>query len=543
MGAGKIDSFEGQEIYVSRALRVSRDGKTIGSLAKRAGGQNAAKLIWTAHDGGARILLGVQNSLYYDGGFWTTVLDIDLASGKERVAVSPVDYVFDWYADGNGAVRMGYGYEDQRRIGRIYYRPGAKGGFKTINKARFSRAEELTFPALFLSEPGKALAYDDSTGFTRIREYDLETQEMGKDVFGTEGYDVDAIISNTEDNRMLGVSYTAERVKQHWFDPELAAIQADLDKASPGLDVRIVSMNRDSSRMLVHIGAPDRMGAYYVFDRNAGKMALFALENEALQAKAMAPVKTIHYKARDGIDIQAVLTLPRGREPKSLPLVLMPHGGPNARDYETWDYWAQFVASRGYAVIQPNYRGSTGLGQAFADLGDGEWGLKMQDDLNDAVDHLAKSGIADPKRVCIVGGSYGGYAAMYAAGRDPGRFRCAVSFAGVSDLVALKRFDRTFLNKNSATDWLESRAADLRAVSPIGNVERVSVPLLLVHGKKDLRVPVAQSRSIAEALEKSGKTVRYIELPEGDHNLSRQDDRVTFLTELAAFLVKYNPAD
>ena len=234
-------------------------------------------------------------------------------------------------------------------------------------------------------------------------------------------------------------------------------------------------------------------------------MNFFAKEYEGLGTEAFNPVKTIRYKARDGLEISAVLTLPRERDAKQLPLILMPHGGPFARDSETWNWWAQFLAERGYAVLQPNYRGSSGYGAAFAEKGEGQWGLAMQDDLNDALDWAVKQGIADAKRVCIAGASYGGYAAMRAAQRDGERFRCAVSYAGVSDLTSMMRYDSRFLNHGTRRDWMKEQAPDFRAVSPIYFPEQFSVPILLMHGKKDLRVQVKQSREMAEKLDKAGK--------------------------------------
>jgi dipeptidyl aminopeptidase/acylaminoacyl peptidase len=224
----------------------------------------------------------------------------------------------------------------------------------------------------------------------------------------------------------------------------------------------------------------------------------------------------------------------------------MPHGGPFVRDSENWDWQVQFLANRGYAVLQPNYRGSSGYGTAFAAKGKGQWGLAMQDDLNDAVDWAVKEGLADEKRVCIVGGSYGGYAAMRAAQRDGAKYRCAVSYAGVSDLSAMTRYDRRFLNSGGRADWLQQQAPDYAAVSPINYPGQFSTPILLMHGKKDRRVQVGQSREMAEKLKQAGKIAGrdfiYVEQPLADHFFSRQADRLDFLQRLDAFLKEHNPA-
>ena len=251
---------------------------------------------------------------------------------------------------------------------------------------------------------------------------------------------------------------------------------------------------------------------------------------------------SIVYKARDGLEIPAILTLPPGKEPKNLPLIVLPHGGPQVRDHERWDWWSQFLADRGYAVIQPNYRGSAGFGDKYLKLGDGEWGLKMQDDIVDAKTWAVETGLADPDRACVVGGSYGGYVAMRAAQRDHEHFRCAVSFAGVSDLPEMLKNGRRSIFGKYMREYWEKRTGDLSDVSPIKFTREFGAPILVVHGKKDLRVPVEQSRDLVDLLQKAGKPVVYVEQPEGDHHFSRMEDRLQFLLEMEKFLDKHNPA-
>jgi dipeptidyl aminopeptidase/acylaminoacyl peptidase len=193
-------------------------------------------------------------------------------------------------------------------------------------------------------------------------------------------------------------------------------------------------------------------------------------------------------------------------------------------------------------VVQPNYRGSSGYGTRFAELGRGEWGRKMQDDVDDGLAHLARQGMADASRACIVGASYGGYAALRAAQRAPQLYRCAMSYAGVSDLAATSRYDRNFFNSRGRRQWLSTQAPDFRDVSPLNHAADFTIPVLLMHGDRDVVVPVSESRRMAERLRSAGKPHRYIEQRGGDHHFSRGDDRLQFLRELEAFLDQHNPA-
>ena len=543
VGVGATVPVMGDEWYIRRAAGVRADGGKVQPLAWREAAQGADDVLWIADDGSPRILLAFQKSIFpSEEDFWPQVHEVDVSTGKLKRVAAPTRDVMSWYADAAGNVRMGVGFDDASRQARLLYRDGGKGFFRTVARASMKADEELTVPALFLAEPGKALAFDAKDGHRALYELDLATMKLGKQVFAAPGYDVGGIVADATGTGLAGVHYTDERSQVRWFDPKLAAVQAEIDKAVGDRRASIISLSRDRSKMVVHVGGPRQAGSYYFFDTAYGSMRLLALANPLLKNARLAPVRTLRYAARDGLSIPAVLTLPEGRDAKNLPLILMPHGGPAARDAEDYDWWAQFLANRGYAVVQPNYRGSTGYGTAFEDAGKGQWGLRMQDDLNDAVAHLARAGIADPKRVCVVGGSYGGYAALRAAQRDGASYRCAVSFAGVSDLRHLARFDGRSLYGRSHKAYLQKQAPDFRSVSPIHHAAQFSAPVLLIHGKKDLRVPVAQSRGMAQRLRAAGKPVDYVELAQGDHFLSRQEDRLVFLKTLEAFLAKHNPA-
>ncbi|MFA6123728.1 MAG: S9 family peptidase [Sphingomonas sp.] len=540
---GTTAPVEGDSWYLRRTLGISADGKKINILGRDLAAQSADDILWIARDGRPHVLIALQTSIYSDHvGFWPEVRDFDVTTGKNVRVQSSAENVFNWYADPAGTVRYGIAYDDDVRSYRLLYRDTAAQSFRTVSRARGKDADLGNTPAMFLPEPGKALAYDDAEDVTALYPLDLATLKTGPKLFGVPGYDIDSILTTDGGTRLAGVRYTDTRLRTHWIDPVLADVQTKVDAAIGTRVAHIVSWSSDFKVLILQVGGADRPGAYYLYRPAEGVMHLIAMVNDTLGLKAYAPVRTIKYKARDGLEISAVLTLPRGKDPKNLPLILLPHGGPYARDDESWDWWTQFLASRGYAVLQPNYRGSSGFGKAFTNKGRGQWGLAMQDDLTDAVKWAADSGIADAKRVCIIGGSYGGYAAFRAAQRDGAVYRCAVSYAGVSDMPAMLRYDGAFLNGGRSKDYLRDQAPDLKGVSPIYGAAQFSMPILIMHGKKDTVVPVKQSREMAAKLKAAGKPYVYIEQPLGDHHFTRQADRLEFLKAMEAFLKEHNPA-
>ncbi|HQT52011.1 MAG TPA: S9 family peptidase [Phenylobacterium sp.] len=294
-----------------------------------------------------------------------------------------------------------------------------------------------------------------------------------------------------------------------------------------------------------------KTGAAYMFvDLTAGRASMVDDMQAGLGPDELATPKMITYKAGDGLEIPAVLTLPKGRDAKNLPLVVMPHGGPESYDGLGFDWWSQALAARGYAVLQPNFRGSSGYGQAFTAKGYGEWGRKMQTDLSDGVKHLTAAGMVDPKRVCIVGASYGGYAALAGVALEPEVYRCAVSLAGLSDLHKMLVWQRSRMGgeRNSTTRYwrrfmgVEGREeSGLAAYSALSQVSSIKAPVLLIHGKDDLVVPYEQSQFMADALTAAGKPVELVTLSAEDHWLSREATRIQMLQATVTFLEKANP--
>jgi dipeptidyl aminopeptidase/acylaminoacyl peptidase len=289
----------------------------------------------------------------------------------------------------------------------------------------------------------------------------------------------------------------------------------------------------------VRVTSSTEPGTYYLFDSEKHQLTPIDYARSGLEPEQMAPVRRIEYQARDGVTIHGLLTVPRGLEAKSLPAVLLPHGGPLAHDSLQFDWIAQFLANRGYVVLQPNFRGSSGYGIAFERAGDRQWGRSMQDDVTDGAQWLIQQGIADATRMAIVGGSYGGYAALMGAVKTPDLFRCAVSLNGVSDLVALLTSDTGGFKDELIARHIGDPSADrdmLEAVSPIRQIDKIKVPVLLLHAKDDLRVDPDQSRRMLDALQKAGKPSKFVAIESGEHWLLNEAGRTQFLTALEEFL-------
>jgi dipeptidyl aminopeptidase/acylaminoacyl peptidase len=334
-----------------------------------------------------------------------------------------------------------------------------------------------------------------------------------------------------------------------WFDEELAMQQASLDEAFPGESPWIENWSQDRSRFIVSIERPDRAPVFYLYDANERTAKALAGAYPELDRTRLAPRLPYTFTARDGVEIPGYLTRPLGIEGPA-PLVLLPHRGPMERDVDGFDWLAHFFASRGYAVLQPNYRGSSGYGRVWEDAGHGGWGIGvMQHDLSDGVAALVAAGIADPERVCIVGASYGGYAALAGAAFTPELYRCAVAINGVSDLRDIHTLYTGRRDGRSAavTYWErsmgveESRGArdKLDAASPAQHADRVQAAVLLIHGRDDSVVVFGQSRSMERALRAAGKPVQLVELEGEDHWLSEARTRVATLEAVEAFLAEH----
>ncbi|MGV8928467.1 MAG: alpha/beta hydrolase family protein [Brevundimonas sp.] len=359
----------------------------------------------------------------------------------------------------------------------------------------------------------------------------------------------DFLVHHPRTRMLIGGGRSEEAgIRYEFLDPQASQRWQSVERAFTDKAPSLVSWNDALSQLVVFTDTGEA-GQYLLVDFDRGTAGILADAYPAIAAEQVGTVRSIQYAAHDGLGISGYLTLPPGvSEPSGLPLVVLAHGGPASRDVAGFDWWAQALASRGYAVLQANFRGSTGNGRAFLEAGYGEWGRKMQTDLSDGVRWLAAEGIIDPGRVCIVGASYGGYAAMAGLTLDRDVYRCGVSVGGVSDLRRMVNWEARherhtqavrYWNRFMGAARLNDRALD--ELSPVYLAASVDSPLLLIHGRDDTVVPIEQSRVMAEALRRADKPVEFVELPGEDHWLSRSATRLQMLVETVRFLEANNP--
>jgi len=382
---------------------------------------------------------------------------------------------------------------------------------------------------------------DDDFSF---REYFPGTQTWGE---AFSGLSMSAIF-DPADHTLIGYRNTSgDETRYVMFRPADQQAWDAIGRAFPGQRVSLADWSTDRKRIVVLVDSPTEGPGYALVDLATKQASWLGQLYLRLAPEDISPVRPVAFKATDGTPLTGYLTLPRGREAKGLPLVMLPHGGPQARDYPGFDWWTQALASRGYAVLQVNYRGSSGFGQAFVEAGYGEWGGKMQTDLSDGVAHLAAEGVIDPARVCIVGASYGGYAALAGVTLQSGVYRCAASFAGVSDLQKMVTWIKPRKGEWAERYWLRYMGAEdetaplLVERSPAAFADRITAPVLLIHGKDDTVVGIEQSREMVRAMEAAGKPVEFITLEGEDHHLSRGQTRLQMLEAIVGFLERHTP--
>lgn len=445
--------------------------------------------------------------------------------------------VRDWMADRQGNLRLGKALNYESGEASIRY---TNVGDDTWHKMFEHNAlqESGVTPLGFAKDPNILYyrAYkDDKLALYKI---DLLAQQSTL-VFEDPNYDVDGrLIYSRLTNDVIGISHASSETGRIYWDDNYQMFQQAINLAMPDTSNHFVDFSDNENVYLIYAENDFTPGVYFIGNREEKSLIGMFKQYPNLVSKLTSSHKLVTYTARDGTTLEGYLTLP---ENATIPVatILHPHGGPAAREYDGFDYWTSFFSNRGYAVFRPNFRGSSGYGKQFADSQMKGWGLTMQDDLTDAGHWLVSENIADPKRMCIVGASYGGYAAAMAAVKTPDLFKCAISFAGVMDLEDLVSKSRHYLNKKFINKQLGEDDDDLEARSPYYQAKKIKIPILLLHGEEDRVVDVRQSRKMADELENLGKDVTYVELENGDHYLSIQRNRHRVFQEMETFLKKH----
>ena len=475
-----------------------------------------------------------------DSGWVSILYEVDLASGNGKALVSGTPFTVDWLADASAEHVLRSDFNPTSGNFEIYVRRGSL--WKELYKSKdCGRLSLLGLNALNTA----AIVGGQTCGDERSKVWSLPLDGSPMTVL-IEDPELDAehTIFDPFDDRVLGMAMSGSDEPVRWLEPQAERRSSALQRSFGSPNVRMLGRSADYKRVIVLAEKMQQAPVYYLVDFTAKTADILNERYPLLTGVKLGAVRQFKYLARDQYPLFGYLTAPPEASEKNQPVVVLPHGGPEARDDPGFDWMAQFFASRGYIVFQPQFRGSSGLGNGHAIAGRQQWGLRMQDDVTDGVRALIEQGIADPNRICIVGGSYGGYVALAGAAFTPELYACAAGIAGVFDLPAFIGYIKTLEGKesNSVAYWREhigpAMAPQVIAKSPARNAGAIRAPILLLHGTDDTTVPVAQSRLMARALEGANKGHQLIELPGDDHFLSSSVMRVRALTELERFLAE-----
>ncbi len=469
-----------------------------------------------------------------------TAVLVNVNTGHVNTIASPYLENGTFLADEDGNVDVAVEADEKLiDVTHIYYRPHHKAKWEKLDYP--ARSPNGAIRPIALDE-GKHVLYVASsheTGRFAIYKFDLETKKKAV-VSSDPKVDDSGVIM--EDGRLVGVQYDPDYNEKEILDPRSLRMQlyGDLTRSFPNSRIDSLNLTRDKSQGIFRVDSDMDPGQYYSIEVASKKIRKIGESRVQLDRQLLSPMKPVTYKARDGLEISGYLTIPKSTKGKMMPTVILPHGGPHGvRDYWGYDSEVQFLASRGYAVFQINYRGSGGYGYEFQRAGYRQWGRSMQDDLTDGTKWLIKEGYADPKRICIYGASYGGYAALMGVVREPDLYRCAVSYVGVTDLT-IQRSSSDTSNFDAGHDYLDKALGvdekDLKARSPVYNVEKIKVPIFLAAGKDDVRVPFANAEKMEEALRKAGKPVETLYKGSEGHGFQQDPNRFEFYYRLERFL-------
>ena len=543
--------------YSTRMFAVNTDGSNVKIVEPRRGGGDSLRMSlwgggvidWLPEENGSVLMMrdyvpeqstGTLLGQTRDG---MGVDKLDTRSLSSRTVERPDPKAVEFITDGRGDVRIvgrrtttpdGY---DTGVIRYNYRRQGSRDWLPLMNYDGFN---DVGFNP-YRVDTDLDVAYGLKKVNGRLVAYSLKLDGSGVETKLFEaprGVDVSGFAQIGRRGRVVGVTYSTDRPEVHYIDPDLAKLAAGISKALPNLPlVRFVDSSADESVLLIWAGSDRDPGRYYLLDRKTKKMGELLPSRSGLPVARLAEVKSMTYKAADGTAVPAYLTLPAGSSGKNLPAIVMPHGGPGSRDEWGFDWLSQFFAARGFAVIQPNFRGSSGYGdQWFQKNGFQGWQTAIGD-VRDAGTYLVREGIADPKKLAIVGWSYGGYAALQSAATSPDLFRAVIAVAPVTDLERLRQQFRDWTNFEVASRFI-GKGPHVAEGSPARRAEAIKAPVLMFHGTYDRNVDIAHSRLMADRLKDAGHPAQLVTYDKLDHYLEDSAARTDMLSKSDAFLRK-----
>jgi dipeptidyl aminopeptidase/acylaminoacyl peptidase len=526
-----LKDFKGDENF--HVVAVDTDGKNLIDLTPfekvRAG------IVDDLYDNDAEMILSLnkRNPEVFD------VYRVDLNTKQLTLIAENPGNVTGWVTDHTGCIRLALATDGVDSS--ILHRPDENTPFKIVITTNF---KEQIQP-LFFDFDNKLLfaSSNISRDKAAIVRVDPATAKEESIIFQHPEVDVSGLAWSRKRKVYTEVQFVTWKRERRFFDAEMEAIESDLEKQLPGYEIDLQSANRDENIFVVAAWSDRTQGVRYLYDAASKKLTKLAEIAPWLPEDDLAEMKPITYQARDGLTVHGYLTLPRG-ETKNLPLIVNPHGGPWARDVWGYNPEVQFLANRGYAVLQMNFRGSTGYGRAFWEASFKQWGKKMQDDVTDGVKFAIAQGIADPKRVCIYGGSYGGYCTLAGLAFTPDLYACGVDYVGVSNLFTLLKtippYWKPLLDMfyemvgNPETD-----KALLAEASPVLHADNIRVPLLIAQGAQDPRVNVDESDQMVAALKKHGIAVEYLVKENEGHGFHNEENRFEFYEAMEKLLKKH----
>lgn len=469
------------------------------------------------------------------------VYRLNINTGELKMEAENPGGVTNWITDHDGNIRVAVQSDGVNT--NLLYRDDNKSVFKSVLTTSF---KESVSP-LFFTFDNKFLYAASNLGRDKaaIVKFDIANGKEMEVIYQNDEVDVDGLDYSKKRKVLTAITYTTDKEQVKYLDKEYEGMYEKLKELlGDKYEIIITSQNKNEDKFLVRTISDRSLGASYFYDATKKEISKIADRAPWLNENEMCEMKPIVYKAKDGLMIHGYLTLPRGVEAKNLPVVINPHGGPWARDEWGWNAEVQFLANRGYAVLQMNFRGSTGYGRKFWEASFKQWGLSMQQDITDGVEYLVKEGIADPKRVAIYGASYGGYATLAGITSTPELYACAVDYVGVSNLFTFMEtippYWKPFLNMmHEMVGDPKKDSALMHAASPVYFVDKIKCPLFIAQGANDPRVNKAESDQVVEALKKRGVQVEYMVKDDEGHGFGNEENQFDFYGAMEKFLAKH----